>query len=175
MRREVHANQPAAAPNADIPEDPNFNCGLLCLPAEIRIPVPGTGIVQRISADLLARLPSMAARNQHDTRFVLCMVADWPDLDEDTRDIVGQRLNIYTIVATYGWPTAVQATPTNYLLLPGVHPVQIQRNEQGPQRNQQQRCNWHRQRAPAPAPAPVQPQAPAPAAARGRGGGRRRN
>lgn len=146
-----------------------------------RFPVPSTGIVQRIAADLLACLPSMAAIDQHDARFVLCMAADWLDLDDDTRNIVFKRLNIYTIVATYGWPTAiasstaVQATPTNYLLPPGVHPVQHQRGEQGPQRNQKQWGNRRRQPAQAPAPDPVQPPAPASAAARGRGGGRRRS
>lgn len=42
----------------------------------------------------------------------------------------GWCLNLYTIVATYGWPTAiasssaVQAVPSNYLLPPGVQPVQ---------------------------------------------------
>lgn len=79
MRREVTANQPQQAQQADIPEDQNFNWNLLKLPAETKFPVPCTGIVQRITADLLARLPSLVARDQHDARFVLAVVSDWED------------------------------------------------------------------------------------------------
>lgn len=83
--------------------------------------MPDTGVVQRIAVHLIARLPTMAARDQHDARFVSAG-SDWPDLDDDMRNIVYQRLNLYTIVATYGWPTkitsssAVQAVPSIYCL-----------------------------------------------------------
>lgn len=105
MRGEV-ANQPNQAPAVDVPEDPNFNWTLQKLPAETKFPVPCTGVVQRIAADLLARLPTMAARDQHDARFELAVMSDWPDLDDEIRIITFQRLNLYTIVAAYGWPTA---------------------------------------------------------------------
>lgn len=126
MRREVAANQPQQAQQAEVPENPNFNWNFLKLSAECKLPVPCTGIVQRIAANLLARLPSLAARDQHDARFVLAVVSDWKDLDDEMRNITFQRLNIYTIFATYEWPTTiasstdVQALPSNYLLPPGV-------------------------------------------------------
>lgn len=110
MRREVAANQTQQAQLADVPEDPNFDCVLLKLPAETKFPVPGTGIAQRIAADLLARLPTLAARDQHDARFVLAVISDWDDLDDEMRNIAFQSLNIYTIVATYGWPTAIASS-----------------------------------------------------------------
>lgn len=120
------ANQPNQAPAVDVPEDPNFNWTLQKLPAETKFPAPCTGVVQRIAAVLLARLPTMAARDQHDARFVLGVVSDWPDLDDEIQNITFQRLNLYTIVAAKGIPSsfAVQAFPANYLLPPGVQPVQ---------------------------------------------------
>lgn len=86
--------------------------------------MPGTRVIQRIAADLLTRLPTMAAKDQHDARFVLAVVSDWPDLDDEMRNIVLQRLNLYTTVAKYAWPTAIassstiQAVPSNYLFPP---------------------------------------------------------
>lgn len=68
----------------------------------------------------------MTARDQHDTRFALAMAADWPDLDNEGRHLVFQRLNLYAIVASYGWPTAiasstaVSAAPPHLLLPPVV-------------------------------------------------------
>lgn len=64
-------------------EDPNFNWNLLRLATETKFIVPCTGVVQQIAADLLAGLPTMAARDQHDARFVLAVVLDWQDLDEE--------------------------------------------------------------------------------------------
>lgn len=179
MRREVAANQMQQAQHADVSEDPNFNWALLKLPADTKFPVPGIRIVQRIAADLLARL---LTRDQHDARFVLPVISDWDDLDDEMRNIAFQRLNIYTIVATYGWPTAiasslaVQATPSNYLLTyylspPGVIPVQNQRANNNNQQRGGRHGNQQHQQAAAPATAPAQ--APAPAPARGRG--RRQN
>lgn len=98
---------------------------------------------------------------------MLAVVSEWDEM----RNIAFQRLNIYTIVATYGWPTALQATPFNYLLPPGVTPVQIQQannnnQQRGGRRGYQQQ---QQQQAAAPAAAPAQAPAPAlaPAPARG--------
>lgn len=116
MRHEVATNQPQQPRHVDIPEDLNFNWVLLMLPPETKFALPGTGVVQRIAVDLIARLLTMAVRDHQDARFVLAVVSNWPDLD-----IIFQRLNLYTIVATYGWPTAiassaVQVVLSNYLL-----------------------------------------------------------
>lgn len=100
--RDVAAQAPPRAP--EYPEDPAFTWNLLRLPHETSFPVPSTGAVQRIAADLLTRLPTVAARDQHDTRFALAMAVDWPDLDDDGRDLVFQRFNISAIAASYGWP-----------------------------------------------------------------------
>lgn len=125
---------------------------------------------QGIAADLLARLPALAARDQHDARFALTVISDWEDLDDEMRNIAFQRLNIYTIVATYGWPTAiasssaVQSVPSNYLLPPGVVPVKNQRANNNNNQRGGRRGNQQRQQAAAPAAAP----APAPAHGRDR-------
>lgn len=89
------------------------------------------------------------------------------------RNIAFQRLNIYTIVATYGWTTAiasstaVQATPFNYLLPPGVTPVQIQQANNNNQQRGGRRGYQQQQQAAALAAAPAQAPASAPAPARG--------
>lgn len=170
LRREAVTQQPAQQPHAEVPEDPAFNWNLLKLPPETRFPVRCTGIVQRVAADLLARLTTLAARDQHDARFVLAVVSEWHDLDDEMKTLAFQRLNIYAIVAAYiASSTAVSATPSNFLLPPGVVPVQRQQNQnqnqQGRRGGRQQR---QQQQVQAPAPAP----APAPAA-QGRGGRRR--
>lgn len=157
----------APAPAEEHAPDPNFNWNFLRTPAETWFPVPGLGSVQRIAADLLARLPTMAARDQHDARFVLAVVSDWPDLDNQMKELVFQQLNLYAIVANYGWPTAIQAStvvsaaPPNLLLPPGMLPVQRtqqpRREQQQPrQQQQQQGCrNRQQQQQPPPAPAPA--------------------
>lgn len=104
------------------------------------------------------------------------MLSDWEDMEVELRTRVFQRLNLYAIVTTHGWPTAIAATTasTNSLqcFLPlGVQPV-VQQPRQ--QQNQQQRqqgggCRGNRQaQQPTAQPAPV-PAAPAPAAQGGRG------
>lgn len=137
---QVEEAAPAQAP--DFPEDPNFNWDLLRTPPETRFPVPGTGTVQRIAADLLARLPTMKARDQHDARFVLAMTADWQTLGNKVRDVVFQRLNLYAIVASFGWPTAIQASslaaPSLLLLPSGMQPIQRQQNHRGWRNNGRQ-------------------------------------
>lgn len=82
MRREVATKQ---AQQAEVPEDPNFNWNFFKLPSETKFPVPCTGIVQRIAANLLACLPSLAARDKHDAHFILAVVSDWEDLDDEMR------------------------------------------------------------------------------------------
>lgn len=65
---------------------------------------------------------------------MLAVVSEWHDLDDEMKNLAFQRLNIYAIVAAYGWltaiasSTAVSATPSNFLLPPGVVPVQRQQN-----------------------------------------------
>lgn len=53
------------------------------------------------------------------------VAADWPDLDDEGRRLVFQRLKLYAIVASFGWPTAIASStdvsvaPANLLLPPG--------------------------------------------------------
>lgn len=167
---QQNLQQEAAPPPPDnaqaYPADPNFNWLLLRTPPETKFTVPALGAVQRIAADLLARLSTMAARDQHDSRFVLAVCSDWTNLDPVMQNTVFQRLNLYAIVANYGWPTAIQASstasaaPPNLLLPPGMMPVQ--HNQQQPRRDNQprqqqqgRRYNNQRQQQPAPAPAPA--------------------
>lgn len=172
VQRNLQQPPPEPVPaNPEYPADPAFNWMLLRTAPETRFPVPALGAVQRIASDLLARLPTMAARDQHDARFVLAVCSDWPQLDPAMQDTVFQRLNLYAIVANYGWPTAINAStaasaaPPNLLLPPGVLPVQRQQQQRRDQPRQQQqgrRYQQQQQRPPAQAPAP----APAPAPAR---------
>lgn len=170
---------PAAAPGADVAEDPDFNWFGLRSPLEATFPLPATGIVQRIAAGLFAKLQAelLTSRDQHEARFVVDMISDWDDMDTELRTRIFQILNVYAIVATHGWPTAIvlTAASTNTLqcfLPPGVQPVvQAPRQQQQRQPRAGRRGNINPP-AQAPAPPPVQP-APAPAARGGRG--RRRN
>lgn len=66
MLREVATNQPLQPHHDDISEDLNFNWVLLKLPPETKFAFPGTGVVQRIAANLIARHPTIASRDQHD-------------------------------------------------------------------------------------------------------------
>lgn len=66
--------------------------------------------VQHMTSELLARLPTLAGRGQKEATIVLNMTADWPGLDDEGRNIVYQRLYLYALVASYGWPTAIVAT-----------------------------------------------------------------
>lgn len=45
IRREVTTNQPQQPRHDDLPEDPNFNWGLLKFPAETKFVMPGTGVI----------------------------------------------------------------------------------------------------------------------------------
>lgn len=89
------------------------------------------------------------------------MLGGWEDKDEELRTRVFQRVNLYAIVATHGWPTAIAATTvtTNALtcfLPPGVQPiVQQPRQQQQKQRGEGRRRNQQPATAAAPAPAPA--------------------
>lgn len=73
-------------------------------------PVPCVERVQHMASELLARLPTLAGRDQKEATIVLNMTADWPGLDDEGRNIVYQRLYLYALVAAYSWPTAIAAT-----------------------------------------------------------------
>lgn len=84
MLAELRARQGPlpVANNAEPPEDPDFDLSRLVLPPETSFQVPGNGQVQRMAASLLVSVPTLAGRNQHETRFVLQVVSLWPDLHE---------------------------------------------------------------------------------------------
>lgn len=110
-----------------------------------------------MASELLARLPTMAGRDQKEATFVLNMTADWPGLDEEGKAVVYQRLYLYALVAAYGWPTAIAATNAvggdAVPLPPGITPV-----IQGARRGRQQQQPQQRQQQQQPARLPDQPQ-----------------
>lgn len=109
MLAELRARQGQPAPPgpaAEAQPDPNFDWSRLILPPETSFQVPGDGQVQRMTTSLFARVPTLAGRDQHEARFVLQMMLLWPDLDDQERSMVFQRLNVYCIVAARGWPAA---------------------------------------------------------------------
>lgn len=59
-------------------------------------PVPCNGRVQRMASELLARLPSLAGRDQKEATFVLNMTADWPGLDEEGKSVICNFSKSYT-------------------------------------------------------------------------------
>lgn len=162
VERMVAIQQQPAQPVGDVAEDPNFNWHALRSPLEATFPLPNTGVVQRIAAGLFSKLQAglLTGRDQHEARFVLDMMSDWEYMNNELRTCIFQRLNVYAIVATHGWPTAIAATvastnSTQCFLPPGVQPVVQQARQQ--QRQQQQQggrraTNRHAQ-APAPYPA----------------------
>lgn len=177
-RMDAIQQQPAK-PAADVTEDPDFNWFSLRSPLEATFPLPQTGVVQRIAAGLFPKLQAglLTGRDQHEARFVLGMISDSEDMNVELRTRVFQRLNVYAIVATHGWPTAIAATAASMnslqcFLPPGIQPV-VQQNRQQQQQQQprqQQRGGRRANRkvqAPAPAAAPPAP-APAPRGGRGR-------
>lgn len=179
VERMAAIQQQPAQPVADVVEDPDFNWHALRSPLEATFPLPNTGVVQRIAAGLFSKLQAglLTGRDQHEARLVLYMMSDWEDMDNELRTLVFQRLNVYAIVATHGWPTAIAAiaastNSTQCFLPPEVQPVAQQARQQQPQQQRQQqqrggrRANNRQAQAPAPAPAPP---APAPAVRGGRG------
>lgn len=170
LAREVRDNRQQAGPDFVL-ADPNFDWNLMALPAETNFPLPCEGNVQEIAAGLLAHIPFMQGRDLHDAKFVLRVVLMWPDLTDQDRKDIFQRLNVYAIVASIGWPTAIAACLANsrssaFYLPQGVQVVQQgqrqQQNQQQPQNNRQRQNNQRQQpqqqqrNAPAPAPAPAQ-------------------
>lgn len=158
---------PAGAVNAlNPPEDSNFQWTALRSPLDATFPLPATGVVQRIAAGLFVKIQAnvLTSRDLHEARFAVDMMADWEEMDEELR-MVFQRVNLYAIVATHGWPTAIAATTatTNALtcfLPPGLQPI-VQQPRQKQQRGQQQQGGGRqRNRQPAAATAPVQAPAP---------------
>lgn len=138
--------QPAAPQAVDAPEDPQFEWTAPRLPLETPFPLPHTGIVQRIAAGLYAKVHNnvLTGRDQHEARFAFDMLADWEDMDQELRTRVFQRINLYAIVATHGWPTAIAATTVsknslNCFLPPGVQPIiqQPRQNQFGGRRRNQ--------------------------------------
>lgn len=145
-------------PAADVAEDPDFNWFSLRFPLEVTFPFPTTGVVQRYAAGLFDKLQAglLTGRDQHEASFVLDMISDWEDMDVELRTRVFQRLNVYAIMATLGWPTAIASTNSlKCFLSPGIQPV-VQQNRQQQQQRQQQRggrrANNRQVQAPAPAP-----------------------
>lgn len=69
----------------DIAEDPDFNWNALRSPLEATFPLQATGVVQRIAAGLFAKVQTgvLTSRDQREARFVLDIIADWPDMDAD--------------------------------------------------------------------------------------------
>lgn len=110
---------------AEPPEDPDFDWSRFVMPPETSFQVPGNGQVQRMASSLMARIPNLADRDQHEARFVLQVISLWPDLHEEERFWAFQRLNVYCIVAALGWPQATAAcastsATTDFVLPPGV-------------------------------------------------------
>lgn len=136
---------------------------------EATFPLPNVGVVQRIAAGLFAKLQAgvISGLDAHESRFALDILSDWEDMEPELRVRVFQRVNLYAIVATHGWPTAIAATAasTNSMqcfLPPGVQPVAQQprptpQRQGGGRRANRQPQQQVAQQAPAPAaPAPAQ-------------------
>lgn len=88
-----------------MPQDPAYDLNRLRQPMATSFPVPCcVERVQHMASELLARLPTLAGRGQKEATIVLNMTADWPGLDDEGRNIVYQRLYLYALVASYGWP-----------------------------------------------------------------------
>lgn len=102
---ELRARQAVPAPVANAaepPEDPDFDWSRLVLPPETSFQVPGQ--IQRMASSLLARVPTLAGRDQLEARFALQVVSLWPDLHEEERFWAFQRLNVYCIVGHWDGP-----------------------------------------------------------------------
>lgn len=180
MLAELRARQgPVPVANAaEPPEDPDFDWSRLVMPPETSFQVPGNGQVQRMASSLMARIPTLAGRDQHEARFVLQVISLWPDLHEEERFWAFQRLNVYCIVAALGWPQATAACastsaatdsvlPPGVVLPPAAAPRRMRREPQQQQQQQQQPAQ--------PRQGQQQPRQQRPAARnnnrRGRGGG----
>lgn len=92
QQRELAQQHPPQVPQPDVPEDPAYDWDTLRLPMATSFPVPCTGRVHRMASELLARLPTLAGRDQKEATSVLNMTADWLGLDDEGKSIVFQRL-----------------------------------------------------------------------------------
>lgn len=71
MLRRLNQQQAPTA-NPDEPAvNPAFLWGRLALPSETFFPVPGDETVQRMATSLIAEVPLLTGRDQHEARFVL--------------------------------------------------------------------------------------------------------
>lgn len=105
LLRRVEANeqrQVAGQVQPEVQEDPNYNWEILRVPADTSFPVPSTGTVQRMASTLLSKLSTLQGEDNHDEKFALQMTSMWPDLSDEDKHLVFQRLNIYSIVAAVG-------------------------------------------------------------------------
>lgn len=124
MMRALQRAQPAAPQDpAEPPADPHFVWERL--PSETNFRVPGEGMVQRMATSPFSKLPTLSGRDQHEARFILQVTSLWPDLSDDDRKWLFQRLNVYCIVAALGWPAATTAcasstVATDFVLPPGL-------------------------------------------------------
>lgn len=105
--QQCYQNQAPAA-NPDEPAaDPASNGADWRYPHPQRrplsFPVPGDGTVQSMATSLFTGC------DQHEARFVLQVMSMWPDLSDEHRNWAYQRLNVYCIVASLGWPAATAA------------------------------------------------------------------
>lgn len=88
QRELAENNNPPQVPQADVLEDPAYDWHRLRLPMTTSFPVPCTGRVQCIAFEVLARLPTLASRDQKEATFALNMIADRPILDDEGKSIV---------------------------------------------------------------------------------------
>lgn len=110
----------------DIPADPHFNWSALKFPSNTNFPVPCEGQVQLHLKVIATKLATMNWRDQHEAKFVLAMGASWPNLDDEGRSVVWQRIYIYALVAQYGWPTAIKVAAlsgSDPYVPPGLVPI----------------------------------------------------
>lgn len=84
--------QQPAQPIADVQEDPDFPRHALRSPLEAAFPLPNTGVVQRIAEGLFTKVQAgmLTGRDQHEARFVLDIMSDWEDIDQELRTRVFQ-------------------------------------------------------------------------------------
>lgn len=138
--------------------------------------------VKLIATGLLTKLPFLTGRDHHEVEFVLSMLSDYENFDDDLRNIVYQRANMLSIAVHYGWGAAIAASntaaPSAVVLPPGFQPEQHRRQGYGGggyggRRQQQQQQQRQQPAQPAQQQQQQQPQQQAGNAYQGRGGGRR--
>lgn len=99
--------------------------------------------MQRTATSLFTKVPTLADRDQHDSRIVLQVKSFWSDLSDEDRVWAFPRLNVYCIVDALGWPTATAAcasstATTDFVLPPEVVLLQQQQGQRRTRRDQQQ-------------------------------------